>query len=60
MTSLLAAILITLSSLGVPGFDGLAVDPVERQTCDLEVSTDSGQTIVGSGGPGSRKISNGF
>jgi hypothetical protein len=63
MTSIIAALAIVLSSLGVPGFEHYARDVTDPVPCSATVDVPEEGTDIPTGpmaGPDTRKISNGF
>ncbi len=63
MTSLIAALAIALSSMGIPGFDHLAMEVNDPVPCSSSVDVPDDTPDIPMGpmaGPDTRKISNGF
>ena len=63
MTSIIAALAIVLSSMGVPGFDNYLPGVTDPATCSTTIEVPEEGTDIPTGpmaGPDTRKISNGF
>jgi len=63
MTSLIAALAIALSSMGIPGLEHYATDVDDRMPCSSSVDVPDDTPDIPMGpmaGPDTRKISNGF